>query len=312
MEQGREEELPQSVAAIVFDGHSRILCVWNDRYLGWTLPGGLMEPTDASRGEALQREVREETGLIVVEAHLVAERRHDKKPDNNPRARSSRLSLFRARVQGAVKAMEDNRPVMWMPVEQYLKVAPFADLYGEILWKERDVHAAMVGRTREELGLGEEQPERAGHVGGRTEVFPVEPGLARMQRSVGKLGDRARVHDLKTWPEEFHRTWNGEKRHDARKNDRAFVLGDLLLLREYDPSPGDRLFELRKQLEGADVTPGHYTGRAILAFVTYIAHGGRFGIEPGHCVMSIEVVETIEEYAPGVFNQSIVAYGGVL
>lgn len=118
---------------------------------------------------------------------------------------------------------------------------------------------------------------------------------------------------MKTWPEPFYRVWAGEKHHEVRKDDRGYAVGDLLLLREFDLAAKPTLFDINASLMNGEAPgPGRYLGRAVLAFVTYITHGGRFGLASDACVMSIEVVDRAEVYKKGVFNDSIVAYGGVL
>ena len=77
------------------------------------------------------------------------------------------------------------------------------------------------------------------------------------------------THELKTWPEPFEGVISGNKRHEIRKNDRGFKVGDNLLLREWNP-------ESKK-----------YTGRSTLASVTYITPGGNFGLPKTLCVMTI-------------------------
>lgn len=134
----------------------------------------------------------------------------------------------------------------------------------------------------------------------------------RVLQEVGSRGRRARVHELKTWPEPFERLWAGDKRHEVRKDDRGYAVGDLLILREYDPAPGDVLDELHMRLCGVVTEPGRYTDRAALVVVSYITPGGRFGLAPDICVMSVHVIEQVERYEGGIFNQNIVAYGGVL
>jgi len=76
-------------------------------------------------------------------------------------------------------------------------------------------------------------------------------------------------HELKTWPDYFYRVFAGSKKFEVRKNDRDFQIGDQLHLREYDPNTNE------------------YTGRDLYKTVTYILHGGEFGIEKGYCVMSL-------------------------
>lgn len=86
---------------------------------------------------------------------------------------------------------------------------------------------------------------------------------------IGAIGDdMSVVHELKTWPEPFAAIVDGRKTFEYRKSDRAFEVGDLLELREYDPETED------------------YTGAWVLARITYIMPGGQFGIPEGYCVMS--------------------------
>src|SRR5690606_28445539 len=47
-----------------------------------------------------------------------------------------------------------------------------------------------------------------------------------------------RCHDLKCWPEPFRAIVAGAKRHEFRRDDRGYALGDVLYLYEWDPSPG--------------------------------------------------------------------------
>lgn len=44
-----------------------------------------------------------------------------------------------------------------------------------------------------------------------------------------------KTHELKTWPVFYKSIIDGTKTFEVRKNDRDFQLGDVLLLREYDP-----------------------------------------------------------------------------
>lgn len=85
-------------------------------------------------------------------------------------------------------------------------------------------------------------------------------------------------HYLKAHPEPFQRLWDRVKRHEIRKTDRDFQLGDELVLQEYD--------------ESSSAIEGHrYTGRQIRADVTYVSMPGTWGLPDGVCVMSIEETE---------------------
>lgn len=58
------------------------------------------------------------------------------------------------------------------------------------------------------------------------------------------------IHELKTLPEYFEAVRKGDKTFELRKNDRDFKVGDHLALNEWD---GEK-----------------YTGRALLAKITYM------------------------------------------
>lgn len=70
-------------------------------------------------------------------------------------------------------------------------------------------------------------------------------------------------HNLKCLPEFFVRLQSGQKTFECRKNDRDYQVGDCL-------------------------TIGCETFTAMVFTVKYILHGPGFGIEAGHCVMSIQ------------------------
>jgi hypothetical protein len=76
------------------------------------------------------------------------------------------------------------------------------------------------------------------------------------------------VHELKTWPVLFDAIINGEKTFEVRKNDRDFRSGDVVLLREFDPS-----------FNG-------YTGRARYFTIGFVLEKG-FGLEEGYCAFSL-------------------------
>ncbi len=77
------------------------------------------------------------------------------------------------------------------------------------------------------------------------------------------------THDLKTWPQFFAQVFGGYKKFEVRRDDRGYLPGDRLHLREWCPERSA------------------YTGRAVTVHVTHLLRGGRFGIESGFVVMSI-------------------------
>lgn len=62
------------------------------------------------------------------------------------------------------------------------------------------------------------------------------------------------THELKTWPLYYEAVANGSKTFELRKNDRKFAVGDLLVLREFNPD-----------------TEG-YSGRELLKTITWLTN----------------------------------------
>jgi hypothetical protein len=78
------------------------------------------------------------------------------------------------------------------------------------------------------------------------------------------------THVLKTWPQYFSRILSHEKTFEVRQNDRDFQAGDFLDLREWCPETKE------------------FTGHTALVTVSYVLHGGQFGIEAGYCVLGLK------------------------
>lgn len=90
-----------------------------------------------------------------------------------------------------------------------------------------------------------------------------------MNAELDALREGARVHELKTWRGPFQAVKRGEKRHEVRVNDRGFLPGDYLRLREWD--------------EDALV----YTGDELTVRVSFMTPGGEWGLPVNLCVLSI-------------------------
>jgi hypothetical protein len=90
------------------------------------------------------------------------------------------------------------------------------------------------------------------------------------------------THELKSWPSQFQAMWNGRKRAEFRRDDRGYIVGDLLDLREWDPALG------------------RYTGFRLTARVTHLVRGPEFEVPLGFVVLSIEVLdaEVLTQSAP--------------
>ena len=82
------------------------------------------------------------------------------------------------------------------------------------------------------------------------------------------------THELKIWPACFAAVQAGTKPFDVRENDRNFQIGDLLVLREFEPETEQ------------------YTGPALTRWVSYVLHGG-FGLQPNWCVLGFSELPPI-------------------
>lgn len=67
---GKRGRLSLATNAVIFDEAGYVLLTQRQDNGFWCLPGGIMEPGE-SVAEAVVREVREETGLVVTPVHLV-------------------------------------------------------------------------------------------------------------------------------------------------------------------------------------------------------------------------------------------------
>lgn len=90
--------------------------------------------------------------------------------------------------------------------------------------------------------------------------------------STKEHGPRIQVHDLKCWPPHWAHINSNRKRVDIRRADRTYRVGDLLILREWDPEA---------PLVAA------YTGRVCTRVITHILQGGQFGLTDGYVALSL-------------------------
>ncbi len=90
-----------------------------------------------------------------------------------------------------------------------------------------------------------------------------------------------KVHEIKSWPESFQPTRQRVKLAEFRRDDRGYEVGDLLVIREYDPNVKMRYTE--------PVDADCYTGEVEFARITHKTEGGSdgHGIPEGYCVLSI-------------------------
>jgi len=93
-------------------------------------------------------------------------------------------------------------------------------------------------------------------------------------------------HELKSWPRFFSPIIAGNRRHELRRNDRDYRVGDRLVLREFDESLGT------------------YTGRECTAVVTSITSRDEpcavsaEGLNPDFCILTIRVAAQPKGHEP--------------
>jgi 8-oxo-dGTP pyrophosphatase MutT (NUDIX family) len=116
-----------AVCLVIRDG--LVLCVWNRRYEGWTLPGGMVEPTDGSPEDAAKRELYEETGMRAGRIEALYEAPAD--PSMAQPGRASIVHVFRVTVHYLEQPQEREHgcPVGWMTRDEFLSRVPFTLFY---------------------------------------------------------------------------------------------------------------------------------------------------------------------------------------
>lgn len=80
---------------------------------------------------------------------------------------------------------------------------------------------------------------------------------------------KPKIHELKVWEEFFWEVYTGNKPFEIRKNDKRFQVGDFVKLCEFHNETQE------------------YGKHEIVAMISYILHGGQFGLEKGYVCLGL-------------------------
>ena len=117
----------KAAVSYIENDQGQVLCAWNRRYQGFSLPGGKVE-----KGETLEaacaRELKEETGMTAVS---ITPMYNGPSAVPVPEDCGRWVYLFRVEAIGEPKMTEENCPVQWMSKDELIAVSPFAAYYRE-------------------------------------------------------------------------------------------------------------------------------------------------------------------------------------
>lgn len=117
-----------AVVALVVNDENKVLVVWNKRYGKWGLPGGKLEEGETI-GEALRREVLEETGRRPKKWWWLYKGLHGESVESD---RATFVYVFRAILDGVPVEAEPGCPVTWFTHDEFIRWGLAPAFYAEV------------------------------------------------------------------------------------------------------------------------------------------------------------------------------------
>jgi len=194
------------------------------------------------------------------DAHETAERWND--PDHIDSRKPYTVHRYVRHTESGSHAEADTADVVWQAWVMGLQT-----LCSNLRFRHKREMWKCLGHT---IGQCEEHYQT---------LLQLRPPRAMECRSVALDGRTRQL--LKTWPAHFAAVAMGAKTFEARTDDRGFAVGHLLDLAEYDPDKGAS------------------SGQVVTVEVTHLLRGPAFGIEEGHVVMSVQLVQAAEQESVG-------------
>lgn len=140
--------MKRSALSWVRSGENDVLVVYNERFGGYGLPGGMFdEALDDDLEDTQRRELLEETGANTKKATLFYSAPHNIKALERPRERESMVYVYRVEIEGE-PASQEGTEVRWMDTLEFVSRSPFRPFY-------EDMKARLIETERSLMLIGD-------------------------------------------------------------------------------------------------------------------------------------------------------------